>query len=420
VRIFQFILVCTGVLLFQPCALHAESLTLDKAMHLAAETHPEMHMAEQDVAAARGLLREQSSYAYNPELLVEPQRRRFADRTNITADYYVTLSQQIEIPGKRASRGRAAAAMLEAAKNRARDARQRRMLAAARAAVMLDFFTHGEDVRRQQREIMQRLLDAVKQGYAAGEKSMLDVNLARASYASAVSMAAQAEQSRLMAERDMANALGLAEKAGHELRVILPALDRSWEPPADAVRLALASRPDLQAVKASARAGEAKAQLAGLERIPDPTLSLLAGQDTHDRILGVGVNIPLPVLNSHTGAYKAAVAERERSRLASRWRTEQLKREVATAVRAYGVASRTLKLFVQGQTPEAEKNIRLAQTAYENGEMDLSDLVVYLDRSLNARMTRLELVKQLWLARIRVAAAIGRPDILENRKGQQP
>lgn len=490
-----------GLLLLQLPA-YAEPITLEQAMQQAGDAHPEVRMAEQGVAAAQGILTEKSSYAYNPEVLIEPQRRRLADRSGITNDYFITLSQGIEIPGKRSNRSRAARAGLDAAEDSAENVRQRRMIAAARAAAMLDFSTQIKHVRQQQQNIMQRLLEAVNQGFKAGEKSMLDVNLARASFANSLSMVAQARQGYLRAEEDMANALGLPyplhtnhssestqtgqnkvrcageggspakhrnvgmtrlggfpsgepltghlsalrslarerplprERALHltgqrlaeerfvckgqglpdkrrqELHVILPSLNPGWRPPVNAMQLALASRPDLQAVKANTRAGEARAQLADLNRIPDPTLSLLTGRDTNDRIIGFGVNIPIPVLNAHTGAYKTAIAERERTRDMEQWSIIKLKREVATVISEHEVAARTLTSFLQGQTPAAEDNIRLAQTAYENGEMDLSDLVIYLDRSLQARTTRFELLKRMWLAHIRVAEVLGHPEYI--------
>ncbi len=410
-RIFHITMACAGLLLLQVSA-HAESMTLKQAMQQAGDVHPEVRMAEQSVAAAEGVLTEKSAYAYNPAVSIDPRRRRLADRSNITADYSITLSQRIEIPGKRSSRSKVARAGLDAAEDSAKNVRQQRMIAAARAATMLDFSVQTEHVRQQQQDIMQQLFKAVSQGFKAGEKNMLDVNLARASFANALSMAAQSEQRHLRAEQDMANAMGLPGKRKQALHVILPSLNPGWKPPGNAVQLALASRPDLQAVKANTRAGEAQARLAGLNRIPDPTLSLITGRDTNDRIIGFGVNIPLPILNSHTGAYKAAIAERERTRDMEQWSIVKLKRQVATAMREYAVAARAFISFQQGQTTTAEGNIRLARTAYENGEMDLSDLVIYLDRSLQARTTRFELLKRLWLTRIHLAEVLGHPEYI--------
>ncbi|MDQ6959845.1 MAG: hypothetical protein Q9M27_02360, partial [Mariprofundaceae bacterium] len=90
-RIYHIIPACLGLLFLQLPA-HAEPITLEEAMQKAGDSHPEVRMAEQGVAAAEGMLTEQSSYAYNPEVLIEPQRRRLADRSDITNDYFITLS----------------------------------------------------------------------------------------------------------------------------------------------------------------------------------------------------------------------------------------------------------------------------------------------------------------------------------------
>jgi outer membrane protein TolC len=223
----------------------------------------------------------------------------------------------------------------------------------------------------------------------------------------------------------MANALGLPQdfaedtsgKSRRSLQVAFPEVDPDWKPPADAVELALSSRPDIQAVKARARAGEARASLASLNRIPDPTFSVMTGRDTNDKLVGFGINIPLPLLNPHTGAYRAAVAERERARHQEQWSTVQLEREVPTALARYEVAVQALASFEKGRAAGAEENIKLAQIAFKAGELDLADLIIYLDRSLQARITRLELSNRMWLARIRVAEVLGNPEyILEGSK----
>ncbi len=405
------ILTGAGLLILQQAA-YAESISLEEAMQQAGDTHPEVRMADQSVAAAEGMLTEKSAYAYNPQVLIKPQRRWLAGGRGITTDYFIFLSQKIEIPGKRSSRSKAAKANLDAAEDSAMSVRQRRMIAAARAAVTLDFATLTEKARQQQQDIMRRLLKAVRQSFKAGEKSVLDVNLALASFASSLSLASRAKQFHLRAKRDMANALGLPGKRRRQLRVTLPPLNPDWKPPKNAVELALSSRPDLQAVKANTRAGAAQVQLASLNRIPDPEVGLLTARDSNDHIFGFRVFIPLPVLNLHAGAYKAAIARRERARDLEQWSIAKLKREVATVINEYRVTARTLTDFRKGQGEAAEENIRLAQIAFENGEMDLADLIIYLDRGLQARITRLKLFNQTWQARIRVAAVLGHPEYI--------
>ncbi|HKJ82505.1 MAG TPA: TolC family protein [Mariprofundaceae bacterium] len=392
-------------------------MTLEQAMRLAGEAHPEVRISEQGVAMERNSLDEQSAYAYNPIVSIRSQRRRLADGSRITPDYMVELSQQIEIPGKRASRTAVARAGLDAAQDHALYVRQQRQIDAARAAVRLKFSSQIAASRRQQRHIMLRLLHAVEQGLKAGEKNRLDVNLARASYANAVSGQERSEQLLLTAQRDMDNALGLGDRDSR-LQIKIPGLDTGWEPPRNAIQQALSSRPDIRTARDHVRAGEASMRLADLNRLPDPTLKLLEARYSGDHIVGLILQVPIPALNTHTGAYRRTVARLERDKGSMRWRIVKLKREVTTAIGQYQKAVRALVDFRQAHGAMAEGNIRLARTAYEQGEMNLSNLLVYLHESLRSRITRLHLTERVWLSRIRVAEVLGRPKyILQGGKG---
>jgi hypothetical protein len=79
-------------------------------------------MAEKNIESARGNLTEQSSYAYNPELSLEPQRRRL-NGGGTSNDYYITLSQGIELGGKQGLREQSAQAALNAS-SQSREATQ--------------------------------------------------------------------------------------------------------------------------------------------------------------------------------------------------------------------------------------------------------------------------------------------------------
>jgi len=410
VRIDHLLSGCMGLVLFHQVAC-ADPITLEQAMRLVGDKHPDVRVSEQGVAMEQGRLDEQSAYAYNPVVSIRSQRRRLADGSNITPDYMVELSQRIEMPGKRASRTAAARAGLDAARDHARYVRQQRQIDVARTAVRFDFSSRIAESRRQQRKIMLRLLHAVEQGLKAGEKNRLDVNLARASYANAVSGEEQSDRLTLAAQRDMEDALGLVDE-GKRLRVEIPLLDTSWMPPGNAAQKALASRPDIRSARDYVRVGEARMRLADLNRIPDPTMKLLEARYSGDHIVGLILQMPIPALNSHTGAYRRTVARLERDKGAVRWRIVKLKREVATAVDQYRKAVRALVNFRQAHGETAEVNIRLARTAYEQGEMNLSDLLVYLHESLQSRVTRLHLMERVWLSRIRVAEVLGHPEYI--------
>ena len=63
-------------MLFSIHPFYANAVTLKAAMDAAVEQHPMLTISKMQIDGAQGELQEQGSYAYNPELSVEPQRRR--------------------------------------------------------------------------------------------------------------------------------------------------------------------------------------------------------------------------------------------------------------------------------------------------------------------------------------------------------
>jgi len=406
----------TGMLLcIHPFYLHAESL--QEAMARAVKRHPMLQMAEQQIDVARGNLDEQRAYAYNPQLSLEPQRRRFNGGGG-SSDYYITLSQGIETGGKRGFRTQSARAALNAA-NRSREAlRQRLMIEAARACVALYFAEQGLDLRRRQRDMLERVRHAVDRKLALGESSQLDANLAQSAFASAQNAFMVAGEALTQARERYLVALGGGQSAGVAPELSLPDLDTDWRPPADAYRIALRSRRDLALLRAKQEQLHARAEQADAARIPDITLSAMAGREAGDQLIKLGLSVPLPILNSHRGAYQAALAEKARADVGLKWSERQLRYAVQSALDNHAQAMAALSGMIKTDMQRhAEETISLARKAYAAGELDLEDLVVHIRQGLDARMTALEMIKQGWLARIRLAEVLGHPEyILEGTK----
>jgi len=407
-------IILTGMLLcFHPIYGHAD--TLKQAMDTAAEQHPMLQMADQSIAVARGNLTERSAYAYNPELSLEPQRRRLngGGRAN---DYYITLSQGIELGGKQGFREQSAQAALDAVSKRRESTRQQLIINVARAYVALSMAEQAFDLRRQQSGMLKKVSAAVALQLKLGQSSQLDANLAQSAYSSALNATTVARQVLTQSKQVYLIALG---KGGGKLsrlkllRLKLPKLLTSWQPPADAYNIALQSRPDLAALRSKLAQSEALADLAGAQRIPDISLSAMTGREAGEQLVKVGITIPFPILNSHNGAYRAALAEKNRVSTGLAWSTQQLHYAVESAVTNHTNAMRALSGSINSNMQQsAEDTITLAQKAYDAGELDLEELVVHIRQGLDARMTALEIIKQGWLARIRLAEVLGHPEYI--------
>jgi len=394
----------------QPTTAHASSL--QQAMEAAASHHPELQMAAQQIARAKGNLTEQGAYAYNPELSLEPQRRRLngGGKSN---DYYITLSQGVELGGKRGFRQQSAQAALEAAKQRKNNRRQQVIIEAARSFVALYFAGKVVALRQQQQAMLNKVNHAVAQKLALGESSQLDANLAQSVYASARNAAAVAQQMLTQARQRFRVALGQVDNGAEISKPILPHLDSAWQPPVNAYQTALAARADVAALRAKQEQFDAQADLADAARIPDVTISAMTAREAGEQLLKLGVTIPIPLLNSHRGAFQAALAEKQRVRTGLEWSQQQLHYAVQSAVDNHANAMRALSNMVNTTMQQnAQNTITLAQRAYDAGELDLEELVVHIRQGLDAQMTALKIIKQGWQARIQLAAVLGHPEYI--------
>jgi cobalt-zinc-cadmium efflux system outer membrane protein len=389
----------------------AEATTLKEAMDRTGKLHPELKISELNIEAAQGQFTEQSSYAYNPEFSLEPQRRHL-NGGGIANDYYVGLSQGLELGGKRGYREQSAQAALDAANSENRLIQQQLNIEVARAFLELFFSKQTFDLRSKQSVMLRQLSLAVNRQMEVGESNQLDLNLARAAFTSALSAEMGAKHSFTLSKAQYQMAIG--DPDGEEtVSLELPRLQVDWKLPEDPFDIALQSRPDFAARRSRVEQFRANADLASAKRILDPTLSVMTGREAGEQLVKVGVSFPIPLFNSHTGSYKSALAEASQIESQLAWSEKKLRLEVQAALNNHNSAMQTVASAYQGEGPEVSTDsIRLAQIAFNAGEMDLEGLLIHTIQALEAQLTSMEIMKQGWLTRIRLAEVLGHPEYI--------
>lgn len=394
--------------------LYANAVTLKEAMD-AATGHPILRVSEMQVDAAAGELREQGSYAYNPELTMEPQRRHL-NGGGSSNDYYVTLAQGVELGGKQGYRRQSARAALEAEKLEFEAERQRVRLNAARALVALYFSGRELLWRNQQADRLRKLHQAITRQLELGEANQLDLNLVQASLTQAVQAEAEAEQAHAVNMSACLLATGAAGGAG-KVEAELPRLETGREPLSDPVGIALNARPEIAAKRQRLAQFSAAGDLARANRVPDVTVGLTAGRESGDRLYSLGVTVPIPVFNSHDGAYRAALSRASAQQTELEWLQQRIRLEVQEAVYNHQIAMRAVAAVRKEETDASMDNIALARTAFDAGELNIEELVVHINQILESRINSAAVLKQGWMARIRLAEVLGHPEYI--LKGSQ-
>ncbi|MDQ7004917.1 MAG: TolC family protein [Ghiorsea sp.] len=391
-----------------PWAAHAT--TLEQAMNMVKEKHPKLAMSALDNDAARAQLSSQSSYAYNPELSLEYQDRKLNGGGN-SADYYIGISQGIELGGKRGYREEAAQAALQQSKDNTEVLRQQLSIAVARSYVELSLAKQTLDVRIQQSQALKALSAGVKRQLDVGDANILDANLAQSAYITALSAETNARQMHALLQARYQNALG--KNISDDTDFVLPQLQLDWQIPENPLVIAKSSRAEMTALKAKVRQFQAKSELADANRFSDPTISLMKGREAGEDLVKLGVSFALPLTNTRKGTYQASLAQAMRSQNELTWFEQRLALDVQTAVFNHAYAMQALKEANRmAQSMNTDHNVKLAKAAFDAGELSLEDLVIHINQALEARLTRLNIIKQGWLARIRLAEVLGHPEYI--------
>ncbi len=374
---------------------HAQQpITLPDAHRVALERHPRIGAAEAEVARARGLLAAARTFAPNPtgSLTIGPAST--ADTT--LTSYQVGLSQTIELGGKRRWRSRGAQERVRVAEALLTLERRTVGWEVERTFRLSQIARERVEAARDADSAGQRLLVAARERLALGAGTQLDLNVAAAAAARDRRSRLGTEQGYRAARAAFATALGaggpdslVPADAGFPT---LPAVAVTED---QLVALALAGRPDLQALAAGVEALEADVRLAGALGWPDPEIGVSAGKAEDFRVTLFSIALPLPLWSRNAGGRAAAVAERDRGRIALAAARQAAEREVRLAYQAYQSALEAERAFDRDAVARLGENLALAQESFRAGKINLIAYSQVRRELVDARLAHLDALAEL-------------------------
>jgi len=385
-------------------------LTLDDAIARARTTAPRAQAATQRVAAAQGALF-QATRLPNPSLELREENLTLSEHSgngsDPTIDFFATLSELVEVGGKRRARRGVATAEVQVADATLAQVQQgltvdtmRRYVAALRARNLGHVLT---DAQQGLQAVVSTMERRVTQGYAPeadlmkfrAESARLGVEVARAQLdfgRQAVALAAL---------------IGDAVPPAPTQLVDPPQLDAPAGEPADLVRPAVEQRPEVRAAAAQLERARQTVALEQARRLPDPELTAGYKRTQSVNTLVTGVLVPLPLFNTNAGNIARAAAE-ERAAAAD---LEVLRRELSAELTALLVTaaelSRRARRIGEDVLRPAEVVWNAARSAFREGGADILKLVdaerVYTDARRDALDLRLEAFAASFEARLYLA-----------------
>lgn len=359
------------------------TLTLAEALFVAASRNPEILLARAEVLVADARVAIASTWPHDPSVRFEGATDAFfADEGE--GDRSVGVAQTFETGGGRGKRTEAARASRRAAEEDAAAAFWR-----ARAAVtgaFYDLLAAEEDVRlaRRRRDISGELASIAEIRLRAADVSLIDANLVRAASHQAEGALATSERARASASLRLSRLLGLPPRSDIVAEGSLPALDAVTAGAGDVAALealALESRREIAAAKAERDAALARADAASASLWPDVTLDVFYARETsvfdvepdsftdRDDVLGLGVEIPLPLFGRGKGERQEALAEAARAALELDVLALDVSAEVREATLRAATARDLVELYEGKLNALAEENRSLVGEAFRLGQV---------------------------------------------------
>ncbi|SEM49656.1 outer membrane protein, cobalt-zinc-cadmium efflux system [Luteibacter sp. UNCMF331Sha3.1] len=363
------------------------------------QASPQRDAAEARVRAARERAKAAAQPVYNPAVQLDGEN---ADVDRRTAGASLTL----DVTGKRKARVSESDADVRAAE--AALAMERRDVARdwLKSWASLALAREQTALGRRRVQLMHRFDELAAQRLAVGDVSAPERDLAGLALGEA-----QVQQASLEAAE--AAALAALNTLAGETKAGLPALPRGLPPdvgPIDAATLA--DRPELVRARAEQDRAFASIAVADRQRRPDPTISLTGGRvrsgTRTDRVVGISVSLPLPVLNSGRYDVDAARAEADAaqaSRQAAAWRADE---QLVQATATYNAMRMAGESFRAGRAGAFDDRVALLDRLWQAGEIDTSDYLVQLRQSTDTALSGLALESQTWQAWFDYLAAAGR------------
>jgi cobalt-zinc-cadmium efflux system outer membrane protein len=418
------ILTLVAVITYAPVA-HAQGpatapeLTIDDLVARAVSENPDLRASRAEVDAAVGRLR-QAGLRPNPELDLSGQKALSPDN-----NLNVTLRLPLDLNDRKG--GRVAVAEQDLALKRTQLAdRERRLRADVRMKA-------GELLAaRRNLQIADELLDVNRRAFSVvgnrvreGAAPTIDENL------QTVEVNRLDAGRQLLASRVEVTTLQLKLLAGMapeasltvrgDLTTSAPLLDRS-----EAVRRALASRPDLAAARVDLAMARAMIRKEHAEGRWDASVNVgymrqdfgfgLNGLTSSGQTrpiqdvfhyFGGGVTIMLPVRNRNQGNIAAAEAGAVAAERRLQFAQLTVQQEVETAFAQHEASARSLEIYGRGVRDVARRNLDVVRGSYELGRGSLLDVIAEQRRFIEVENGYTDALKQVYDAAVEIERAVG-------------
>lgn len=379
----------------------AQGLSLTQALAQAMAANPQLAAARQEIGIAQGA-RDQAGVMPNPELSYEVED---TDRNSSTTT--ITLSQALELGGKRGARIEAASygqsvAQLELARqvNSLRADVVQAFHAALRAQV-------GVDLARQSQQLGERGLKVVDGRVRAGKSSPVEATRAQVELAEARLQLRRAETEQAMAYQNLALISGSA--TADVQRLDAPSLSPGLPPSSVDLLARLEQTAEMRHALAVIDQSDAALGSEKALRVPNLTVSVGSQYDraVRERVNVVGLSMPLPLFDRNQGNVLSAARRADQARDQRNAVEQRLRSETQTALLQWTRAMHEVETYEQTILQAAQQALDSATRGFEMGKFGFIEVLDAQRTLITARGQYLDSLGAASAARAQVERIYG-------------
>jgi cobalt-zinc-cadmium efflux system outer membrane protein len=363
-------------------------LTLDEAVRIAETKQPQLVAAAAAIDAARGRYRQARTYP-NPTADVRGE-------TLVRTEFVAGVEQPI-ILGQRRQRAIEAACRDIEAREREFDAlRARVFLEVKQSFYQTVALQQLLDLAREQERNASTLVEKTRARFKEGDVAERDVLRAEVDLSNVHIQVENLERELTEARKMLATRMGVATasivRCDGELK--LPGRFASEE---ELTARLLSSHPELQAALAEVQFRSASVVQAQAERMPDATVTVLYRRltETDQNTADVGISLPLPLFDRRTGRIEEAVGEASRAQARYDATQNDLIGQLRRAYESLLIYYRQTENYQTNILPKTDRSLELVRTAHEGGDVSILELLDAQRQSNAAHAAYLEVLSKL-------------------------
>ncbi len=358
-------------------AQNTQRLTLEQALELAEQNHPQLRAATALIEGADAGIVTARAYP-NPELNImtggQYGRMSFNPPGPAGLLQHYSASQQLELPVVRRTRMQAARIGKESSELVLLETRR-----LIRGAVKQAFYEilrrRGEvELTNETLRFNEELRRRVQVQVNVGEAAQLELTRAEAEVATARTMARSAQLRYLTAISSLRSSMNAP--LGTDFDPVGTLDPPALMPPLDQLLAdTLGRHPAIAQADAEVRRSEARVKAEQALRLPQPSVRAEYENQPDLGFFRLGVSIPMPIWNKRQGPIGEAVAALNQAKAAADYRRLEIRGALERAYRLYEVASQQVASFEQGVLQGAEAAVAAAEAAFRFGERGIIEVL---------------------------------------------